>query len=68
MTHSVQSVLTRSRLYAATLTMTAMVCPGTPAMGQYSPSMGAAAAYSTSQISTASGGLAGSVPSGGGNE
>ena len=64
MTHSVQSVPTRSRLYAATLTMAAIVFPGMPAMGQYSPGMAPTAAYSTSQTSTASGELAGSVPSG----
>jgi outer membrane protein TolC len=64
MTHSVQSVLTRSRLCAAMLAMAAVVCPGIPAVGQYSGGMRATAAYSTSQTSTASGGLAGSVPSG----
>jgi outer membrane protein TolC len=64
MTHSAQSVLTRWRWYTAMLAAATIVCFGTTAVGQYSPSMEASAAYPTSQTSTASGGLAGSVPSG----
>ena len=46
MTHSVQPVLTKSRLRAATLAMATIVCSGMPAMGQYSPGIGATAGLS----------------------
>ena len=64
MTHFVQSVPTRSRLYAATLAMATIVCPGMPAMGQYSAGMGAGTSYATSQSSAVGSEVTGSVPSG----
>ena len=64
MTHSVQSVLTRSRLYVATLTMAAIVCLGAPATAQYSVGMGVSASSATSQSSAVGIGITGSVPSG----
>jgi outer membrane protein TolC len=64
MTHSVQSVLTKSRLHAATLVMATIVCSGMPAMGQYSAGMGATVGYTTSQSASEGSGLTGSVPSG----
>jgi len=64
MTHSVQSVLTRSRLYAVMLAMATIVCPGMPAMGQYSSGMGATTSYTTSQSSAVGSEVTGSVPSG----
>ena len=64
MTHSVQSVLTKSRLRAATLAIATIVCSGIPAMGQYSAGMGAMAGFPATQNSSAVTGLNGSVPSG----
>jgi outer membrane protein TolC len=64
MTHSVQSVLTRSRLCAAMLAMAIIVGTDFPAMGQYSAGMGATVGYPTSQSASEASGLTGSVPSG----
>src|SRR5580704_1986353 len=64
MTHSVQSILTRSRLHAATLVMATIVCSVMPAMGQYSAGTGTTVGYSTSQSTSEASGLTGSVPSG----
>jgi len=60
----VQSVLTKSRLRAATLAIATIVCSGIPAMGQYSAGMGAMAGFPATQNSSAVTGLNGSVPSG----
>jgi outer membrane protein TolC len=64
MTHSVQSVLTKSRLHAATLAMATIICSGMSAMGQYSTGMGATTSYATSQNSAVGSEVGGSVPSG----
>jgi outer membrane protein TolC len=64
MTHSVQSVLTKSRLHAATLAMVTIVCCVLPAMGQYSAGMGATAGFPATQSSSGVTGFNGSVPSG----
>jgi len=64
MTHSVQSVLIKSRLYAATLAMVTTVCCGMPAMGQYSAGMGTTSGFPATQNSSAVTGLNESVPSG----
>ena len=64
MTHSMQSVLTKSGLHAATLAMATIVCSGMPAMGQYSAGMGSTASYATSQNSAVGSEVTGSVPSG----
>jgi outer membrane protein TolC len=64
MTHSVQSVLTTSRLCAAMLAITIIVGSDFPAMGQYSAAMGATVGYPTSQSASQGSGLTGSVPSG----
>jgi len=64
MTHSVQSVLTRSRLCAAMLAMAIIVGTDFPAQGQYSAGMGAAVGFPTSQSASEGSGLTGSVPSG----
>jgi len=64
MTHSMQSVLTKSGLHAATLAVATIVCSGMPAMGQYSSGMGATTSYGTSQNSAVGSEVTGSVPSG----
>jgi len=64
MTRFVQSVLTKSRLHAATLAMATIICSGRPAMGQYSAGMGGTAGFPATQNSSAVTGLNGSVPSG----
>jgi outer membrane protein TolC len=64
MTHSVQSVLTRSRHCAAMFAMAIIVGSGTPATAQYSVGMGVSASSATSQSSAVGIGITGSVPSG----
>ena len=64
MTHSVPSVLTKSRLHLTTLAMVTIVCSNMPAMGQYNAGVGATAAFPATQNSGAVTGLNGSVPSG----
>ncbi len=64
MTHSAQSVLTRSRLCTAMLAMAIIVGSNFPAMGQYSAGMGTTVSYPTSQSASEASGLTGSVPSG----
>src|ERR1700720_2227993 len=64
MTHSVQSVLPRSRLCATMLALAIIVGTDLPAIGQYGTGMEAAASYPTSQSASGGSGLTGSVPSG----
>jgi hypothetical protein len=64
MTHSVQSVLIKSRLHVATFAMVTIVCCVMPAMGQYNVGMGATAGFPATQNSSAVTALNGSVPSG----
>jgi len=63
MTHSVQSVLTRSRLSAAMLGMVIVVGSELPALGQYSAGIGATVGSSASPSASGGSGLTGSVPS-----
>jgi len=63
MTRFVQSVLTRSPLYAAMLAMTTIVS-AFPVMGQYSAGMRATPVYATSRSTAEVSGFTGSVPSG----
>jgi outer membrane protein TolC len=64
MTHSLQSVLAKSRLFAAMLAMAIIVGTDFPAMGQHSVGMGATVGYPTSQSASEGSGLTGSVPGG----
>jgi outer membrane protein TolC len=64
MPHSVQLVVTKSRLHAAMLAMATIVFCGMPAMGQYGAGMGATSSHATSQSSAVGSEITGSIPSG----